>query len=287
MLQCWTSLTVGLELLILLGLLGAPVVVRAWLIDRRRLLTGLLVTLVALAASQGPIALQYARVHREAGFQRTLVENIIDSGDFLGVASAPRLNWWLGPLTSEMVRAERRFYPGIIAVLLAGASLGLLRRRVDRASPAAAPMPLPEAGAPDTKEQRWTRAELAVVAAAALAVTVRLSTSAGPLDSFSWALLAMSACVAQVVCIGWRRLGLGEWWRALRASAVDKAFFLAFTAGAALLSLGPVILVAGHRVAYGPYAILYALVPGLTSIRAPARFHIFTMLGLAVLAGYG
>jgi hypothetical protein len=38
---------------------------------------------------------------------------------------------------------------------------------------------------------------------------------------------------------------------------------------------------------YGPYRLLYHLIPGFDGLRVATRFHILTMLSLAVLAGFG
>ena len=54
-----------------------------------------------------------------------------------------------------------------------------------------------------------------------------------------------------------------------------------------VLSLGPVIRVAGRAVAPGPYRILYELVPGFDGLRRPARMAGLFAFCIAALAGYG
>jgi hypothetical protein len=55
-----------------------------------------------------------------------------------------------------------------------------------------------------------------------------------------------------------------------------------------VLSLGPFLHVAGHRLWIPlPYALCYFLVPGFSSMRAPARFAVLVALSVAVLAGSG
>jgi hypothetical protein len=55
-----------------------------------------------------------------------------------------------------------------------------------------------------------------------------------------------------------------------------------------VLSLGPILHVAGQKIWIPlPYAPLYYLIPGFSSMRAPARFSVLAVLGLAVLAGVG
>lgn len=56
----------------------------------------------------------------------------------------------------------------------------------------------------------------------------------------------------------------------------------------AMLSLGPALRLE-ERTVFSPlpYRFLFDYVPGFQAIRQPARFHVFTMAGLSVLAGIG
>ncbi len=64
-------------------------------------------------------------------------------------------------------------------------------------------------------------------------------------------------------------------------------FWIATAAAAALLAFGPNIYATGHLVGHGPYAWLFAHVPGFDGLRVPARFLTIVTLALAVLAGLG
>ena len=67
-----------------------------------------------------------------------------------------------------------------------------------------------------------------------------------------------------------------------------KGYFLALGAASFLLSLGPILHVAGARIWIPlPYAVLYYIIPGFASMRAPARLAILALLGLAILASFG
>src|SRR5205085_187416 len=61
---------------------------------------------------------------------------------------------------------------------------------------------------------------------------------------------------------------------------------LALAVGGVLASLGPGVWTA-YGTLWSPYALLAAVVPGLASIRMPARFVMIPQLGLSLLAGVG
>ena len=65
--------------------------------------------------------------------------------------------------------------------------------------------------------------------------------------------------------------------------------FLGWLAGLAfVLSLGPILHVAGHRLPVPlPYAVLYLAVPGFSSMRAPGRFAELVLLVAALFAARG
>ena len=55
-----------------------------------------------------------------------------------------------------------------------------------------------------------------------------------------------------------------------------------------VLSLGPFLQVFGHLTHVPlPYLLFYRFFPGFTAMRAPVRFDIIVMLGVAILAGFG
>ena len=76
--------------------------------------------------------------------------------------------------------------------------------------------------------------------------------------------------------------------RGARERSWIPGFFLVLTGAAFVLSLGPILHVAGARIWIPlPYAALYYLVPGSAALRAPARFASLVLLGLTVLSAFG
>jgi hypothetical protein len=70
-------------------------------------------------------------------------------------------------------------------------------------------------------------------------------------------------------------------------SGSTVAFFVLATLAAFALSLGPTVTTGGRAIGAGPYAWLYAHIPGFDGLRVPARFAVLVALFLAVLAGFG
>ena len=67
-----------------------------------------------------------------------------------------------------------------------------------------------------------------------------------------------------------------------------NGYFLLLALASFLLSLGPILHFAGQRIWIPlPYALLYFVAPGFSSMRAPARFAVLALLALCVLAGVG
>jgi len=75
-------------------------------------------------------------------------------------------------------------------------------------------------------------------------------------------------------------------WR--RRLSGTPAYFALLGAGGFILSLGPILQVAGHRIWIPlPYAVCYYVIPGFSSMRAPVRFAVLVALAAALLAGFG
>jgi hypothetical protein len=65
-------------------------------------------------------------------------------------------------------------------------------------------------------------------------------------------------------------------------------YFPALGVSGLVLSLGPFLHVAGHRLWIPlPYALCYSVIPGFSSMRTPGRFAVLVALATAVLAGFG
>ena len=68
----------------------------------------------------------------------------------------------------------------------------------------------------------------------------------------------------------------------------EMGFFPVLWVSGLVLSLGPVLQVAGQRLGIPlPYALCYYIIPGFSSMRTPARFAVLVALATAVLAGLG
>ncbi|HEY2923929.1 MAG TPA: hypothetical protein VGJ98_03060 [Candidatus Eisenbacteria bacterium] len=90
------------------------------------------------------------------------------------------------------------------------------------------------------------------------------------------------------VLLGAVALGGGRLGRDFQERFRAKGYFLALTVASFLLSLGPILHVAGARIWIPlPYGVFYTIVPGFSSMRAPARFACLALLGLAILASFG
>jgi len=67
-----------------------------------------------------------------------------------------------------------------------------------------------------------------------------------------------------------------------------SGYFVVCAVSSFILSLGPILHVAGNRTWIPlPYSLLYFTIPGFSSMRAPARFAVLTLLCVTVLAGLG
>ena len=68
----------------------------------------------------------------------------------------------------------------------------------------------------------------------------------------------------------------------------EMGYFPVLGVSGLVLSLGPILQVAGHRLWIPlPYALCYYVIPGFSSMRTPGRFAVLVALATAVLAGLG
>jgi hypothetical protein len=72
-----------------------------------------------------------------------------------------------------------------------------------------------------------------------------------------------------------------------RFRSSEPRFYVYLLGLSFLLTLGPIIHFNGREIAYGPYLLLYLLVPGFDGLRVPARLVVMMHLAVSVLAGYG
>jgi hypothetical protein len=240
---------------------------------RVELLPGLLGVVVVIL----PFALPYFTVYRELGFERTITETAAHYGD---LASFVEPGW-----RSILYRfapadhvPETSAFVGFAVLALAAASLVGLRRDPPLARPA-----------------RWiARAATAglVVAAPAFvwaAVIRPAQYKWGPISVhvrpghfldlvviLGFVLLAARGWTAYRAGTG-RRLTQGDW----------VCLLLALTGVFVVLSLGPIIHVAGWDLGPGPYLAFYRVLLPLHVVRVTIRFAVIAVLGLGLLAAFG
>jgi len=100
-----------------------------------------------------------------------------------------------------------------------------------------------------------------------------------------WALTGEQSYWPGLVTILLGSLGFVNAWRPARRLARIP---IVITATGFVLSLGPILHVAGHAIRIPlPYALLYYVIPGASGMRAPARLAVLVVLGASVLAGVG
>ncbi len=231
---------------------------------------------VLIAAAIGPFFYQYFRVQQEMGFSRD-IQSPAGLTSFLATTG---INNLYGRLTAPLLQSERALFPGAVPFLLAclGAALSLKLKKKPASSTA-------KGGRVRGRLARVSLWLLALAAWAYAGITIcllgwgSLTIRLGPLGSIHAHNPAKTAALAlgfgAAAFILKRRLGP----RLVPVTADWNTpwMYALFLVLGILLTLGP----------SGPYPLLYKYVPGFNGLRVAARFHIFVMLGLAVLAAYG
>jgi len=259
----------GYYLVFLSVLIGCWIV---WFVPwrRTRLLLNIGVTWALAALPLLPIVMTYRQVHADLGLRRHINEMLLYSADITSLLDrSPRLLFWQWLPTWH--RAEGELFPGVTAILVIALGLWLVRPRVDSVA---------------TPGRRRVRNVLTVVAGVALAaVTVAIVrpfefTLLGaklsvtnihkPLTAALLAVVALVATNPRVVRARQQRSTL--------------AFYVLAAVLMWLFSLGPKPTFMGVQALYrGPYDLLLHL-PGLDTLRTPARFHMVTVLCLSCAA---
>lgn len=251
---------------------------------------------VAVVLATLPFLIPYLKVRGGGVGVRSPGEIMLFSADVHAFATAP-LNLWLwGERLTGFHKGEGQLFPGFTILLLALVAIGagwLSKRRSPQA-------PLPSLAL-------WRQASagfLCVILAAslyALVSVVVLGKVMVPTNRgwMVWHYVGQMipvilALTLAVVLIRWRpTYGLRLTAYELRKGAATSepglpwAFCATASLVAAVLALGPQIMVKGIVVASGPYAWLMDYVPGFDGLRVPARFVIIVTLFLAILAGVG
>jgi hypothetical protein len=224
-----------------------------------------------LGVALAPVAWPFLVTRRELGFERSLAEIQERSSDVLTYFEL-RPNW-LYQVTPPGYYYETSLYMGGVAMVLAAlAGLWLARGRPGRRV-------WPERGL-----------ALAGVALAVGAVVLVAGAVRGRLAGtryFTVIGVALLAClVARQAVEGWRRRQHGIVDRRLDARAWVW-LLLGLALVAFLLSLGPVVAVAGQPIGPGLYKWLYPYVLPLRGLRAATRIGVLIVFAGALLAAFG
>ncbi len=139
-------------------------------------------------------------------------------------------------------------------------------------------MAMPEYGHPFSETVRLSADLLDYLRVSPDNVLARLAPSLGRLaGGFFPGLVAVVLAAVAIVAM-----------RRARPQLAGLGFLPVLGITGLVLSLGPFLQVAGHRLWIPlPYALFYYLIPGFTSMRTPGRFAVLVALAVAVLAGAG
>ncbi len=210
------------------------------------------------AVALAPVMMEYRAVRGDLGLTRPGIEDPGLSADVSSIAlGSNHLAVW--PIQTPSHRSEIAAYPGIVVLgLLMAAALVVLLRRPEPLRLERPPMLLMVVAG----------LAIATIAYGAIAVERPYKVIGAALD-----VLLIVALVSKP----YRNL--------IRSGSIPAMYVMGFIA-AALLSLGPVGRVFGHRFWYkAPFAWLMTL-PGYDWARVPARFSSIEVLCLAVLAAF-
>jgi hypothetical protein len=275
-LQAWSGGQSGLFLALAAIALGIYLAALGKVRPQSRLSVDFAATALLVVALNVPFLLPYLRVQRELGLERSLQEALFWSPNAESFLASPthvdRLLLRAIGWEQRVVREAKAFlFPGLIPLVLAG--LALVRAR----SAAAGEPTLP----------RGPPLDIAIVALGLVAILIELAGGVR-IGGFS-ASGGGRALVVALVLLGirlavYRRrpflAGYLAAWRAWAAKrmGVHAGFYLGLGALSLWASLGPPGVL---------YAALYRALPGFDFIRVPSRLTLLTVLGLAVLAGFG
>lgn len=235
-----------------------------------------------VAVATLPFLLPYLELRRLGFPPRDLREVESYSADVYSYLTAPAESRLWGRVLRVFPKPEAELFPSFAALLLGAAGLIASLRSAQHPSGAA-----PALGRP------WALVYTAfgLFTLYALLSLVILTgygfSSLGPVpisaQSLSRSLVFAAMALALLLLVSPRARSFVWAWL-----CTPYAFCALAAAAAFALSLGPTVRTLGRAVrAAGPYALLFAQVPGYDGLRVPARFGMLVMLFLAVLAGFG
>jgi hypothetical protein len=222
-----------------------------------------------------PVLYKYTTVHSNFGFVRGYFEIRSFSADVAGLLCAPpALTFW--GWVRVMCRPEGELFPGVALTLLSILGLAAMVVRSWRSE-------LVRSGRVVT----WFRRVLLLVAAVYTGVIILLLVSGpfmfdvGPLHVQASTFRKPVQVVALTVILA---LVLSPGVRTMARQSRTMSFYILATVVTWSLTLGPMTTFMGNLGVPGPYQLLLSL-PGVNSLRVPARFWLMTTICLSVVAG--
>ena len=252
----------------------------------RRTLAALAITLAVAFAATAPFLLPYLELSAH-GVKRPLGEIVFYSADVFSYLTAFRAVEIWGSVAQVFPKLEGELFPGVTPMLLAAVAIGAwMVRNGQRARDASRGV------APRFAWLTWVSVAAALVllthAAAMLLMILKgrvvLYVPGARIQISSFARLLQNAGLAAAALLASSRRARA-FVRGLPGSSTG--FFTGALIAAFLFSLGPRMKTMGENIGTGPYTLLMTLVPGIDSIRVPARFAMLVALFLAILGGLG
>lgn len=221
----------------------------------------------------GPLYYQYVWLRWALGF----VRHRIVYAHPTSYLSTPSINWIYGTITAPFWNSENQLFFGIVASVLAFIAL---RSSVRQGKSFTEP-PLRQ----DKLSTVYLRRILDILVSATVLLILIIVISGGfevvisglrvrATHAKNPTLFIMFLVVIRVAVTKRLRTGLV---RVLTEMEESHRIYVIMLFCSVLFAFGP----------YGPYSLLYYLVPGFDGLRVASRFHIMSMLSVAVLAGYG
>ena len=240
-----------------------------WFARDWRIVAAIGAACLVCAIALSPIAVEYARVHRELGLSRRFTEIVMYSADVTSLVTAPALVWlwgWTAPLNGN----EMRIFPGLTIVILTALGIVASLRR-------------PSPG-------RASRASvLCFVAACCFGIVALVTAVHGPWQMRVGPIAASGRDVFKTLSLAAAMLAASAALSARGRDAYRRRSSFAFYLLAAILlflcAMGPEPRFLGHRILYEPpYAWLMRLPLFDQAVRVPARFAMPAALALSVAA---
>jgi hypothetical protein len=222
-----------------------------------------------------PVLYRYTSVHAQFGFVRGYWEIRGFSADIAGLLCAPPLLTFWG-WVRVMCGPEGELFPGVALFVLSAVGLAVIVARSSRSEPV-------QSGRVVTYFRRFL---LFVVAVYTMVILVLLTV--GPFKFELGSLIVQASTYRKPIQIVTLTvilaLVLSPGVRTVVRQSRMMGFYLFAAVVTWVLALGPMASFMGNPGIPGPYNLLMSL-PGVDSLRVPARFWLMTTICLSVLGG--